>query len=67
MPCTQSRVGQLTVVIVSEHCSGTKDGRPGLSDDLGARRDVDGVRNEVNTRIKEDDLAARELRGGHQL
>ena len=52
----------LTIVVVGERATAAEYCRPRLSNDLGTRRDGDGVRNDVDTRIEEDDLATRELR-----
>ena len=51
----------LTVVVVCERAAAAQDGGPCLSNDLGTRRDSDGVRDDVDTRVEEDDLAAGEL------
>lgn len=47
-----------TIVVVRERASSAEDGGPRLSDDLGARRDGDGVRHEIYAGVEEDDLAA---------
>ena len=51
----------LTVIVVCECATAAEDRGPRFSNDLGARRDGDGVRHDVDTRVEEDDLATREL------
>ena len=55
-----------TVVVVLEVAAPAEDRRPRLADDLRARRDGDGVRDEVHARVEEDDPAAR-VRVEHRL
>ena len=54
--------GLLTIVVVSERAAGTEDGRPRLADDLGPCGDSNRVRDDIDTGVEEDDLAARPLR-----
>ena len=51
----------LTVVVVSERAASTEDSRPRLADDLGPRGDSDRVRDDIDTGVEEDDLAASVL------
>ena len=46
------------VVVVLEVGASTEDGRPRLTDYLHARRDAEGVSDNVDTSIEVDDLAS---------
>ena len=52
-----------TMVIIRELVPGSKDGRPGLSDDLSACGDGYRVRHDIVSRVEEDDLASGPLQG----
>ena len=51
----------LRVVVVVERRASSGDDRPGLTDDLDASGDLDGVLDEVGTGIEVDELASCEL------
>ena len=53
----------LGVRIVAERISGTSNDRPCLTDNLSTGRYLNGVRDDVHTRVEEDNFATSELHG----
>ena len=51
----------LRVIVVGEGATRPSNDRPSFTNNLGTRRDLDSIGNNVDTSVEENDLAASEL------